>query len=85
MQTRKQLSIPDGFERVDHHDPFTLHNDSENAIIMVHERDGLHVEMMDKYPYKVTVAKDQKSIYDGVFDSKTHAIEKAKELAHDRF
>ena len=85
MQTRQQLSIPDSFEKVEHHDPFTLHNDEKNAVIMVHERDEIDKTLLDKYPYKVTAAKDQKSIYDGVFDSKTHAIEKAKELAHDRF
>lgn len=75
--------IPSGYEMVDHHDNLTLHEPERGIIIMVHERDEIDREMFGRFPYKVSAAQNQKTKYDGVFDSHSHAEQKVMELAHD--
>jgi len=74
-------TIPEEYERVEHHDNLTLHNKENGVIIDVIERDETD-RMVGKWPYKVLAAEDQSTIYDGVFDSKSHAEDKALELAN---
>jgi len=75
--------IPDEYEVVEHHDNLTLHEPERGIIIMVHERDELHQKMFDRFPYKVSAAQNQKTKFDGVFDSESHAEQKARDLAHE--
>lgn len=74
--------IPDSYERIEHHDNLSLHEPDRGIIIMVHERDELERELLDKFPFKVTTAQNQKSKYSGVFDSESHAEDKVRELAN---
>jgi len=80
IELEPKIKAPDGFERVKHHDNLTLHNKEKGVIIDVIERDEID-RMVGKWPFKVVGAKNQKTIYDGVFDSQSHAEMKAVELA----
>jgi len=82
-QTQKR-EIPECFEKVDHHDPLTLHDKDRGIIIMVQDRRTEQRAHIDEYPFRVTGTQDQKYYYEGVFDSKSHAMDKAKELAQQK-
>ena len=101
-QTQKR-EIPECFEKVDHHDPLTLHDKDRGIIVMVHdlrsksfandsENQSREVQdrrteqraHIDEYPFRVTGTQNQKYYYEGVFDSKSHAMDKAKELAQQK-
>lgn len=82
-QQQQRREIPDGYERVEHHDQLTLHDPDRGIIISVIERDRLSCELYDRYPWKVSAAREQEGFYDGSFQSRSHAEDKAFELARD--
>lgn len=78
-----EYDIPDGYERIGHHDHLDLFNESRGIVITVHERDRLTQEVTGKYPYRVIGAQNQEGFYDGSFQSLSHAEEKVLELAKE--
>ena len=73
--------IPEGYERIDHHDNLTLHNEEKGIVISVLERDPKRHLDLEEYEWKVSGARNQETFYDGVFQSLSHAEDKALELA----
>ena len=74
-------AAPGGFVRIDHHDiPGYFHAD-EGVVITVHERDR-HTAAGRDYdrPFRVIMAQNQATRYDGAFTSQAAAERKAKEL-----
>jgi len=51
---------------------------------MVQDRRTEQRAHIDEYPFRVTGTQDQQYYYEGVFDSKSHAMDKAKELAQEK-
>lgn len=79
-QTVREL--PQGYERVEHHDTLTLHNEAKGIIVTIIERDGRNQDT-DKWPYKASAAQNQKPLYEGVFPNLSHAEDKVYEVAHN--
>jgi len=77
----KQRELPDNYEQRDSIGELTIVNDEQNIVITIHERDKITREMQNKYRWRVIGSKDQVGFYDGSFQSKSHAYEKAHELA----
>lgn len=75
--------IPEEYEVIDHHDTLTLHEPERGIVIMVHERDEIERNLLDKFPYKVSAAENQKTKFNGVFGSLSHAEDKVRELANN--
>lgn len=78
---QKQRELPEGYEQRDSVGELTIVNDDRDVIITVHERDRVNRELLEKFPYVVRASRDQRGIYTGSFDSRSHAEDKAVELA----
>jgi hypothetical protein len=74
--------IPDGYERVNHHDHLTLHHPDRGIIIMVSELSPFQ-DGWERFDWGVSGARNQKGFYDGAFQSLSHAEDKALELAQN--
>lgn len=75
--------IPDSYEVIEHHQNLSLHDSERRIMIMVIERDEFDRNQLERFPYKVSAAENQKTKYEGVFDSQSHAESKVRELAHE--
>jgi len=74
-QTETQLA--NGYGRLDDTD-LTIHNPDKGTVIDVWERNsGI---LLDQYPVMLQVAKEQETLYKGVFANKDKAEQKAMEL-----
>jgi hypothetical protein len=74
-------AAPGGFVRIDHHDIPGYFHAAEGVVITVHERDRLTAARRGyDRPFRVIMAQNQATRYDGAFTSQAAAERKAKEL-----
>lgn len=67
--------IPENFKISNTSNGLTLHEPDKGIVIDVWERErGM---LVDQYPYKIEVAKDQETLFEGACESCTAATDKA--------
>jgi len=72
---------PDGFELLDHQSPPGWFHRGDGVVISVHVRDVVDRMLRGRYPYRVIMAEDQRTRYDGVFATQQAAERQARHLA----
>lgn len=82
MSIQEKHSVPSGYEKIEHHDYLSLHNEEKGIIIMVMELRAFQ-DGWEKFDYRVSGSQNQETIYQGAFQSLSHAEDKVYEVARD--